>query len=150
VLARATGLCDGSGSVSYKIVGLTPGRSLSAARRLAVASALAACVVAGCGGGSASPTAAVESTYRAFVTAYVNGNGAAACQLLTAAERGRPLAIVVYRRYLDAAQRRRARRLVLDSVRIRGDTAIAKLPDGSVDHFAKVHGKWLFGGGSAF
>lgn len=53
-------------------------------RRAVAIAAVAAAALAGCGGGGDDQTAAVRSTVRAYLDAFVKGDGARTCALMTA------------------------------------------------------------------
>jgi hypothetical protein len=123
------------------------------------ATALAALAVAGCGGGGGDEATAVRSTVQRYVDAFVNGDGAKACSLMTARTRrtfvndSKPLThtddCATATGSVRAAAGQKAiddlRRARISAVKVNGDRATARLTAGagqSVATLSKEGGDW--------
>jgi spermidine/putrescine-binding protein len=133
---------------------------MTRATAILVAAALA---LAGCGGGSSGASDQVKSTVQSYIDAFVKGDGAKACSLMSDATRTQFVArvklltktsdcakaIQTIRAAAGAATTDALSKVKLTDVKVNGSTATVKLSSGanaSTAHLQKQGGSWKVAG----
>ncbi len=140
-------------------------------RRKALAVAVAASTLAACGGSSKSHSASTSATVttpvdastpvaalKTYQNALADGDGAAACSVLTPAVQKRALAAAPQSGinapdckslfsqiagHLSPAQRKQIRKLQVSKLAIHGNTATVNVKGGKTATLSRTDGKWL-------